>query len=518
MNKTPRSSKLLFFGMDGATWRILKPMMAEGRLPNLQRLCDSGASGILQSIEPMVSPAIWTSIASGKTPDKHGVWDFVVSSKSVRCKRVWDMASQSGWRVGLCGYMVTWPPPELNGFVIPGSFSRGPETHPASLRAIRELDMTQRSDNRRSLFTAMQRAWQCHRLGVRPSSFVDAALTLLRTRAQRDYLEKFYQMRRVGFEAYADVFVRQVQRFQTQLSMYVFTLVDSTSHNYWKFMEPERFTGVEVREIQKHHSKIYQAYEAVDRMIGRTLRRLGVSLAARLEDGNTNIIIASDHGFQSVPEAQGRPPDRTVRILPEALVELLHWQAAEVRTFNIRGATFFRHRHEDSFQIEKMRSDLSAIMAVNPSAPLFDVSLDPYGNIEIALNTAIGELKGLQVKLPEGQVIAAEKIVAGDIGAISGDHHPEGVFIAAGPGIRRGYALQNASVLDVTPTLLALMDLPIGHDMDGRVLTEIFKPDFLSASPVRHIDTWEEPNWSYEEDNASADEALKENLRSLGYL
>lgn len=165
-----------------------------------------------------------------------------------------------------------------------------------------------------------------------------------------------------------------------------------------------------------------------------------------------------------------------------------------------------------------MRSDLSAIRVVNSSAPFFNVSLDPYGNIEIALNPAIGELKGLQVELPEGQIIAAEKIVAGDIGAISGDHHPEGVFIAAGPGIRRGYALQNASVLDVTPTLLALMDLPIGQDMDGRVLTEIFKPDFLSASPIRHIDTWEEPNWSYEEDNASADEALKENLRSLGYL
>ncbi|RIK56267.1 hypothetical protein DCC62_30570, partial [candidate division KSB1 bacterium] len=381
---------------------------------------------------------------------------------------------------GLCGYMVTWPPPELNGFVIPGSFSRGPETHPASLQAIRELDMTQRSDNRRSLFTAMQRAWQCHRLGVRPSSFADAALTLVRTRAQRDYLEKFYHMRRIGFEAYADVFVRQVQHFQTQLSMYVFTLVDSTSHNYWKFMEPETSaSSVEPREIQKHRSKIYQAYEAVDRMIGRTLRRLEVSLPARLEEGNTNVIIVSDHGFQSVPEAQGRPPDRTVRILPEALVELLHWEAAAVRTFNIRGATFFRHRQEDSFQIEKMRSDLSAIRVVNPSAPL---------------------------------------IVAGDIGAISGDHHPEGVFIAAGPGIRRGYALQNASVLDVTPTLLALMDLPIGQDMDGRVLTEIFKPDFLSASPIRHIDTWEEPNWSYEEDNASADEALKENLRSLGYL
>ena len=76
-----KNQKILLFGMDGATWRIMQPMFEQGRLPNLQRLCKIGTSGVLQSLEPMISPAIWTSIASGKLPDKHGVWDFVVSSK-----------------------------------------------------------------------------------------------------------------------------------------------------------------------------------------------------------------------------------------------------------------------------------------------------------------------------------------------------------------------------------------------------------------------------------------------------
>ncbi|MDZ7266538.1 MAG: alkaline phosphatase family protein [candidate division KSB1 bacterium] len=507
---TATAPRILVFGMDGATWRILRPLLAQGRLPNLQRLCDAGSAGVLHSLEPMVSPAIWTSIASGKTPDKHGVWDFVVSSKSVRCKRIWDMAAESGLRIGLCGYMVTWPPPTLPGFVIPGSFSRGPETHPAALQVIRELDMTQRSDGKRSLADHLRRAWQSYRLGVRPLTFLDAAWTLARTRLQRDDLEKFYQMRRLGFAVYSDVFRKQVQHYQAELAMYVFTLVDSTSHNYWKFMEPERFQDVPAPEIRRHGGKIQQAYITVDRMIGRTL--------AALDRGETNVLVVSDHGFQSVPEAQGRTPDRTVRILPEALIELLGWPAAQVRSFNIRGATFFRHRQEQPAQVAKMHADLTAIHLTPAETPLFAVKPDPYGNLELSLSPAIGDLHGLQVKLPNGRVIPVERIVAGDLGTISGDHHREGILIAAGPAIRRGATLSQASVLDITPTLLALLGLPVGRDMDGRVLTEMLTPDFLAASPVRYRGTWEEPDWSYEEDTAAADETLKEHLRSLGYL
>jgi len=496
--------------MDGATWRILKPLLAQGRLPHLQRLCEAGSAGVLHSLEPMVSPAIWTSIASGKTPDKHGVWDFVVSSKSVRCKRIWDMATESGLRVGLCGYMVTWPPPALPGFVIPGSFSRGPETHPATLQVIRELDMTQRSDSKRSLADHLHRAWQSYRLGVRPATFFDAAWTLARTRLERDYLEKFYHLRRLGFEVYSDVFLRQVQQYQPELAMYVFTLVDSTSHNYWKFMEPARFTAVPEAEIKRHGDKIPHAYETVDRMIGRTL--------AALARGETNVIVVSDHGFQSVPEAQGRTPDRTVRILPEALIELLGWPPAQVRFFNIRGATFFRHRQDEAVQVERMRADLSAIHVVSAATPLFEVKSDPFGNLELSLSPAIGDLHGLQVKLPNGCVIPAERIVAGDLGTISGDHQLEGIIIAAGPAIRRGVALQQASVLDVTPTLLALLGLPVGRDMDGRVLTELLTPTFLNDNPLQFRESWEQADWSYEEDDATADESLKQHLRSLGYL
>ena len=420
------------------------------------------------------------------------------------------MASESGLKSGLCGYMVTWPPPEIDGFVIPGSFSRGPETHPVSLQAIRELDMSQRTDKKHSLQQQLLHTWQCTRLGVRASSLADAAATMLKNKIDKDYFEKFYQVRRAGMEIYTDVFIEQTKRFQPNLSMYVFTLVDSTSHNYWKFMEPERFSDVSFSDALKHASKIQQAYEVTDKMIGRALQEL--------DQGDTNIFIVSDHGFQSVPEAQGTTPERTVRILPEALIEHLGWDKQAIRTFNIRGATYFRNRRDDGFQNQKMLDELAGICVEGSSLQLFNVTFDPYDNIEITLNRQIGDLNRLPVRLHNGRTIAAEEIIAGDIGAISGDHHPEGIVIAAGPAIRQGMQLTNASVLDITPTLLALLGLPVGNDMDGRVLQEALNPDFLSANPIQYIDSWQGESWSYEEDNATADEALNEQLRSLGYL
>lgn len=502
----PSRKKVLLLGLDGATWRIIQPLFAQGKLPNLQRLVHEGSSGVLKSLEPMVSPTIWTSIASGKRPEKHGVWDFVVAAKNVRCKRIWDMTTERGIKTGLCSYMVTWPPPEVHGFVIPGSFSRGVETHPASLQPIRELDVMQRSEHRKTPTELLKLAWQCRKLGVRSSSFVAAASTLAQIKMNGEFLAKFFETRRIGAQFYADVFVRQARAFQTELSMYITMLIDATSHNYWKFMEPERFAKVDQAEVEKYRDTIYRAYESSDATLGYILQNL--------RDENTVVLVLSDHGFQSVPEAQGRTPDRTVRILPEALMTTLGWNLEKVRTFNIRGSTFFRDQEENAARIQQMEEDLCLIRLAASNAMLFNVSRDPSNNLEIRLRDEVEELDDLAVRLPDGRVIAANKIIEGDTGGISGDHHPDGILIAAGAGIRRGHQLASASVLDITPTLLALLGLPVGRDMDGRVLEELF----VEKPPVQFIDTWENAAWQFQKDEEESTEELKNHLRSLGYL
>src|SRR5512134_226449 len=69
--------ELWLIGLDGADWDLLEPMIAAGELPHLAALRAEGAYGRLRSDEPMLSPILWTSIATGKTADLHGVTWFM---------------------------------------------------------------------------------------------------------------------------------------------------------------------------------------------------------------------------------------------------------------------------------------------------------------------------------------------------------------------------------------------------------------------------------------------------------
>src|SRR5262245_12627756 len=68
--------KIFVFGLDAGTWTILNELFHDGKLPNLRRLRDEGSSGVLRSEVASLSPRVWTTIATGKLPAKHGVLDF----------------------------------------------------------------------------------------------------------------------------------------------------------------------------------------------------------------------------------------------------------------------------------------------------------------------------------------------------------------------------------------------------------------------------------------------------------
>jgi hypothetical protein len=101
----------------------------------------------------------------------------------------------------------------------------------------------------------------------------------------------------------------------------------------------------------------------------------------------------------------------------------------------------------------------------------------------------------------------------------SGVHHPDGISIFSGPGVQPGGYVVQSSVLDVTPTLLALLGMPIGRDMDGRVLTEAIVPGFLEKRPLTYIDTYDtELELSKVEDDEPVSEEVMARLRDLGYV
>ena len=118
----------MLFELDGATWKVMRPLIDRGELPNIKGLMDRGVSGVLMSESPTISPKIWTCIFSGKRPEKHGVDFFGASSKMLRSKRIWDILGGLGYKVGTFGTLVTWPPYPVNGFMIPSICALGTET------------------------------------------------------------------------------------------------------------------------------------------------------------------------------------------------------------------------------------------------------------------------------------------------------------------------------------------------------------------------------------------------------
>jgi predicted AlkP superfamily phosphohydrolase/phosphomutase len=100
---------------------------------------------------------------------------------------------------------------------------------------------------------------------------------------------------------------------------------------------------------------------------------------------------------------------------------------------------------------------------------------------------------------------------------LSGHHRPNGVFIAHGPNVRAGLTAQGARIIDVAPTVLQLMGNPVPDDMDGRVLIEMFVPEFLEANPIKYCKGWD---YTREEEGFSEEERaeIEKRLEALGYL
>ena len=121
--------RVVVLGLDGMDPRAVDLLMSEGKMPNFARLRRDGAYGRLQSARPMLSPVIWTTIATGKTPEEHGIGHFVaidektgeqlpVTSEMRRVKALWNILSDKGRKVAVVGYWATWPAETVNGDIV----------------------------------------------------------------------------------------------------------------------------------------------------------------------------------------------------------------------------------------------------------------------------------------------------------------------------------------------------------------------------------------------------------------
>ncbi|MGB4905330.1 MAG: alkaline phosphatase family protein, partial [Saprospiraceae bacterium] len=121
--------KVLVIGWDAADWKVLNPLMDQGLMPNLTKLVDSGVMGRIATLDPPLSPTLWTSIATGKRPYKHGIHGFVEptpNGKGIRpinitgrkVKAIWNILNQHNMKTNVIGWWPSHPAEPVNGIYV----------------------------------------------------------------------------------------------------------------------------------------------------------------------------------------------------------------------------------------------------------------------------------------------------------------------------------------------------------------------------------------------------------------
>lgn len=494
-------SPVILIGMDAATWDVMDPLLASGRLPNTAHLMREGTSGRLRSIIRYVSPALWTSIITGRLPEKHGVLDFYRATRlHIRCATIDDILGTASGRVGFFRWFATWPPVQNAGFTVPSAIARSPETHPPELSFLNEL--VHPSGLKSYLTGGLRLARHGARLSTIAKALAELAYEVL---ARPERLDWWCRRRLVEAAIYGDVFTDLLRRYRPLFAAVLLFHTDDFGHRYWKYRQPELFEDVTAEELRKYGHVIDEGYIASDEVIGRILQSI---------PQDALVVVLSDHGQQAGPFIKA-----PYRMSPD-LLKRLGFDGRVWMTYIGYRSSLRPRSGEDRRQIlQELHQALQQVVLSEGARPVFEVSAeDP---LQLVAKVSLGP----KTRLDLGALLPGNRRVQlGDIlytdGRISGAHSEWGVLIMRGPGVRKRHRIEGASILDVAPTILALRNKPVARDMDGQVVLDAIEQSFLKKNPVDYVESYETEK-PVEEVMPYTDmdlEKLQVRLRALGYL
>jgi len=404
-----KKNKLLLIGWDAADWKIIGPLIAKGQMPSLKKMIDNGVYGNMSTMNPPYSPMLWSSVATGKTPDKHGVLGFIevsperkirpVTANSRKSRAVWNILHNQGYKSNLVGWWPSFPAEPINGVVVsdkfqklgvnPNKIPKIPERaiHPQNMiDKLRGLKMFSNEITKEHILPFIPKAakidQESEKNGIPNFSLIMAesvsihnAATYLLSETDWDFMAVYYDM------------------------------IDHFCHSFMKY-HPPRLPKIDPESYDIYKDVVNSSYRFQDMMLGRMLEMV---------DKDTTVIVMSDHGFES----------------------------------------------------------------------------------------------GYKRLVTMPKINAAPAL----------DHRQFGIFVAMGPNIKKNEKIFGLSLIDVAPTLLNHFNLPVGNDMDGKVILDMYE----NIVPPKFIDSWETIEGDFgeldkEENNAFSDEETIEQLIELGYI
>ena len=535
----------LLIGLDGGTFTVLDPLMERGIMPNLRDLCDRGVRANLRTVMPPLTPPGWTSMLTGKRPGEHGVFDFfqkesvdnelfhLATSDDIQAATVWSLATDHGRKVISLNFPLMFPPPPVNGCVVPGGWMPWRQLrlgcHPAGLfDRLKALP----SFNPRELSLDME--------------LEAKAIEGCADEEYRDWIELHIRREERWFEV-----VTYLMRTEpAELVGVVFDGVDKLQHLCWRFLDPA-CSPADPSPWEREIAALCESYFArLDDIIGQLVALAGPQAVT---------VLASDHGFG---------PSSEVFYLNTWLEQqgYLAWADDAAReAAQAAGATPRIGFKQMTRHVYELDWDRTVAYAATPSSNgIHIVAREPGGDGPLPAETRrriSAELASRLAQIPHpanghplvSEVWTREEAFAGPFEALapdvsmildggaavsilrsdmlhqrravpSGSHRWEGMFVACGPSIRPGAALDELSIVDVAPLLLYVLGLPVPEDMTGVVPEAVFEPDRLrDKPPVRVAGSQPAPRPSNgtppEAAPDDADDALVlSRLRALGYV
>ncbi len=406
--------KLLLVGWDSADWKIMHPLMDAGKLPVIAHLVDRGISGNLTTLEPQLSPMLWTSIATGKMAYHHGVAGFTevdpqsgrvmpVSAATRQCRTVWEMLGEHGLRSHLVSWFATQGEQDLKGKMVSNMFchlnavqpGQDPATWPVPPPGTYWPPELAATMNELRVSPHEVDPDQILRLFIPDAPQVD--------QAKDPRLLHLAQLLGESFSVHSAATHLMESDPDWDFMAVYYRSIDEISHAFMPY-HPPKMEGIPQEDFEMYREVVNGIYRLHDLFLHRLIQLAGPETA---------VLLVSDHGF-----------------------------------------------HSDHLR------------------PKFTP------------------------RVPAGITVW---------------HRPQGAIVASGPGYKSDELIYGARLLDVTPTILHYFGLPVGRDMEGRVLEEAF----VENTPVAFIPTWERPDVAKRERVRMEDadrKALLDQFVALGYI
>ncbi len=554
-------TKVLVIGLDGATPELIDRWVAEDKLPRLKQIMQKGVYGKLRSVYPPISPAAWITFATGYNPGKHGTYDFrdydptryscfantIVDSNAFAGKSIWDLVGAAGQKVGVVTVPVTYPAWKVNGFMISGyptpdtgkSFTYPPEMAKTIPPVVGDM------------------------------AFFKSA----------KHHELLKEMNRLMYLC-TDVSIAEMQKDDFGLFIMVVGATDKAHHDWWKYIDPDH-PAYDQKEAERYGDLILEVYKVADACVGKFLDAIDddTTVIVMSDHGggahpkyyfHTNyflrtldLLVPSNKGskkgglrgtFKRFYRTRIRRfpyLEKIYRCLPQSLkkvatnldsqtmmdLDAINWKQTKAYRFPmyppVEGIMInvIGRQPEGCVQpgeeYEALRTRiLENIRNVRDPRTGEPVVLEAYRREELyhgeRLETAPDIILVTQDCFKGGTKVdeLVTEVPLEILSKLSGVHRMDGIILAQGPHIRSNVRVEGSHIIDVAPTILYTLGMPVPSDMDGKPLTNFFEEAYTRQTEVNYTDEHKYENVASDEYGYSEEEeeSVRLKLEALGYL